>query len=245
MKVSQSEFHTALRRPDAPVPTSLKDASGASAGRRFDVYRNNVATSLMDALETGFPVIAKLLGSENFRNLAREFQWGHPPASPLMMQYGEGFAEYLDAHPALARFPYLGDVARLEYALRQSYHAADSIPIKPERLEDPDLIDARFGFAPTVQIVSSRWPVLSIWRFNTQAGAPKPDAKAEHVLVTRPDYDPTPEEITAGDAALLRELLSDAPLSAALRAAQAVEPEHDLGRILVRLLKGRAITDIH
>jgi len=244
MNVSQTDFYTALRAPDKPLPSELKDAKGQTAGRRFNVYRNNVATSLMDALESGFPVIARLLGEQNFRNIARDFQWNAPPSSPLMMHYGNGFPEYLDEHPALARFPYLGDVARLELALRHAYHAADSTAIDPSLLQHPDLINARFGFAPSVQLISSRWPILSVWRFNTQGGSAKPQAQAEHVLITRPDYDPIPENISKGDAALIRSLMADESLSEALTAAQGAEPEHDFSRILGRLLAGHAITHI-
>lgn len=244
MNVSQTEFHTAMRAPDKPIPSGLHDAKGQTAGRRFNVYRNNVATSLMDALESGFPVIARLLGDQNFRNITRDFQWHTPPSSPLMMHYGTGFPEFLEGHPALVRVPYLGDVARLELALRHSYHAADSTAIDPSLLQHPDLITARFEFAPTVHIISSRWPVLGIWRFNTQAGAEKPQAKAEHVLITRPEFDPLPEGITKGDAALIRSLMADETLSDALTAAQGAEPEHDFSRILGRLLTGQAITRI-
>lgn len=244
MNVTQTEFHMAMRQPDRPIPSGLKDAKGQTAGRRFNVYRNNVATSLMDALESGFPVIARLLGDQNFRNIARDFQWNAPPATPLMMHYGNGFPEFLEDHPALARFPYLGDVARLELALRQSYHAADSTAIDPPQLQHPDLINARFELAPTVHIISSLWPVLGIWRFNTQAGAEKPQAKAEHVLITRPEFDPIPEGITKGDATLIRSLMADETLSDALAAAQGAEPEHDFSRILGRLLTGQAITRI-
>jgi hypothetical protein len=140
--MSQSAFHSTLRAPDATIPDGLTDARGRPAGRRFNVYRNNVATALMDALETGFPVIRKLLGAENFRNIARDFQWQNPPDSPLMMHYGAGFPDYLAGLPQLARFPYLADVARLELALRHSYHAADHTPLPPETLAatDPDAL---------------------------------------------------------------------------------------------------------
>lgn len=244
MNVTQQDFHTALRKPSDPIPEGLRGTGGQAAGRRFNVYRNNVATSLMDALASGFPVIKKLLGEKNFRNLARDFQWQNPPASPLMMLYGEGFADYLSAHPALVKFPYLGDVARLEYALRQSYHAADTPEFDANRLQAENLLKATFTLAPSLKLLTSDYPVFSIWRANTQLDAPKPVMQAETVAIFRPDYDPIPEVITPADAAMLASLLAGNPLETALSEAQDADPEHDFTHILGRMLAGCAIADI-
>ena len=245
MIVSQSSFHAALRQPSDPIPKGLHGTDGHPAGRRFNVYRNNVATSLMDALATGFPVIAKLLGDANFKNLARDYQWQNPPKSPLMMKYGERFADFLQTHPALVKIPYLGDVARLEYALRLSYHAADSADFEASRLQTDQLPNTTFTLAPSVQLVSSAYPILGIWRMNTHEGAAKPKAKSETVAIFRPGFDPQPEEITPADAAMLSSLQNGEVLETALSKAQRIDPDHDFARILGRLLAGRAIADIH
>ena len=70
MSVSQAKFTQALLNPEAAIPAGLIDPQGRPAGKRFNVYRNNVIVSLMDAMETAFPVIQKLIGAENFRNLS-------------------------------------------------------------------------------------------------------------------------------------------------------------------------------
>ena len=62
MTVGQESFTEALLTPEHPVPDGLIDPAGRPAGKRFDVYRNNVAVSLTGALETAFPVIRKLVG---------------------------------------------------------------------------------------------------------------------------------------------------------------------------------------
>ena len=49
MTVPQDDFVAALLRPDADVPLGLSDPEGRPAGKRFNVYRNNVAVSLKDA----------------------------------------------------------------------------------------------------------------------------------------------------------------------------------------------------
>jgi hypothetical protein len=58
----QSDFVTALLDPTAELPAGMIEPKGRPAAKRLDVYRNNVAASLSEALEIGFPVLVKLLG---------------------------------------------------------------------------------------------------------------------------------------------------------------------------------------
>ncbi len=247
MIVDQSYFHEALRDPAAPIPAGLVDPQSDPAGRRFNVYRNNVTTSLMDALEDGYPVIKKLLGNENFRNLSREYQAAHPPTSPLMMFFGGPFADFLDGFKPLAKLPYLGDVARLKYGLRQSYHAADTTPIDPAclgNLSEQELLAARLTLAPSVKVITSKWPILGIWQFNTIDDAPKPEAKAQSVLITRAEFDPTPTKISHGDVEFLGAVSQGHTLGEALVSAQQLEPAHDFAALLGKLLNGNALTKL-
>ena len=130
----QSAFRAAILDADRPAPPDLLDGLGRPTAKRFNVYRNNVAVSLTEALEAGFPATARLLGDANFRAVAGRFLRASPPDSPLMMHYGAGFPDFLASLDALASMGYLADVARLEQALRTAYHAADHTALAPDSL---------------------------------------------------------------------------------------------------------------
>ena len=134
MMSGQDQFRAALLDPGLPVPQGLQDAQGRPAGKRFDVYRNNVVVGLIEALATAFPVIEKLLGAENFRVLAGAYVRAYPPRSALMMFYGDHLPAFLQGFEPVADLGYLPDVARLELAIRRCYHAADAIPVNPQSL---------------------------------------------------------------------------------------------------------------
>lgn len=244
MSVDQQSFVDALLDPARPVPPGLSDGAARPAGRRFGVYRNNVAVSLTEAIHLAFPVIAKLLGRENMDGLAGMFLRAHPPGTRMLMQYGDAFPDFLADMPQLAHLGYLPDMARLELALRRSYHAADAEPAATETLtgDAETLARSRIVFAPALQVVRSRWPIFDIWRFNTEDGAPQPSAQAQDVLITRPEFDPVPQPLPDGGADWLAALARGDSVADALDAVLADAPGFDPAPTLTLLLRGGAIT---
>lgn len=242
MSVSQAEFLAALLDPAAAVPEGLEDPEHRPAGRRFSVYRNNVAVSLTEALEVAFPIVLKIVGEEFFRAMAGVFLRAHPPASPVLMFYGDEMPAFLASFAPVAHLGYLPDVARLEIALRAAYHAADAHPIGPEAVNTgADLMAARVTLAPALRLVRSRWPLYGIWRANTEDGAPKPGRAAEDVLVTRPGFDPVVSLLPEGGADFIARLAEGEALAAA---ALAPGEGFDPGPTVALLLQGNAITEI-
>lgn len=241
----QTSFRAALLDPTVPPPAGLTDGSGAPTAKRFEVYRNNVTVALVNALRTGFPVIHKLLGGENFDRLAPIYIRAHPPRSPLMMHYGQDMPAFLAEFGPLQHLGYLPDVARLELALRASYHAADAAALDPQRLIDcapDDLLAATLTFAPAVRLLRSAWPLYDIWRYNSEADAPKPSAVAQAVLITRAEFDPQPHLITAAQYAWLHACQSGATLSEAQDRAE--DESFDLSPLIALLLQTRALSSL-
>ncbi|MFP3382602.1 putative DNA-binding domain-containing protein [Tritonibacter sp. SIMBA_163] len=243
----EDQFTRAILDARLPVPEGLLDGADLPAGRRFSVYRNNVAVSLTEALHQGFPVITKLLGPENMDGLAALYLRAQPPTSPLMMHYGQGFPDFLEGLEQLSHLGYLGDVARLELALRRSYHAADAPPLDTLHLGTlpPDeLMASRLSFAPAMAVLRSPWPIHAIWAYNTHPDAPKPIARAEDVLITRPEFDPIPQPLPPGGADWIARLQAGETLGSATEAVTSDFPDFDLSAPLALLIEGLALTDL-
>ena|SRR6056297_3509376 len=248
MTVDQDQFHDALLDSARPVPSGLHDGQNRPAGARFSVYRNNVATSLIEALQVSFPAVTKLIGPENFKNIAGLFWRQHPPASPMIMTYGAEFSGFLANFAPLRHLGYLPDVARLEQALRESYHAADSTPVDPVALSglpDNELSTARITLAPTVRMVRSSWPVYAIWSYTLENGPPKPPDVAQDVLITRPFYDPKCHVLTAGGGAFISALTAGKNMGQAYDIAINISSAFDLSEVLTLLLDTASIIDVH
>lgn len=246
MIVDQTDFRRAILDPKIERPDGLSDGNGQAAGRRFDVYRNNVAVSLAEALETAFPTIAKLVGTQNFNVLAGIFLRQHPPSSPLMMFYGQEMPGFLENFEPAKALGYLPDIARLEVAMRESYHAADHTAVDPKAFEiAPDMLMAsKLEFAASLRLIRSRFPIHGIWRFNHIEGAPKPANAPEDVVILRVEMDPEPHVLPAGGGAFIAALLDEKTLGGAHEAASTETPDFDLAQTLSILIGAGAITTI-
>jgi hypothetical protein len=239
----QAQFAQALLDPEAAVPAGLVDPEGRPAPKRFSVYRNNVASSLTRALEAAFPTVRKLVGDEFFAAMAVVFLRSHPPTSRMLMLYGAELPAFLEGFPPVAHLGYLPDVARLDQAMRESYHAADAQALDDgafQRLIGADIAGLKLQLAPSLRLVRSRWPVVSIWTANHEGG-PTPHAVAEDAVILRQEFDPRPQVLPKGGAAFIAGLLSG------LRLGEAVDkagPDLDLPAVLGVLIAGKAITGV-
>jgi hypothetical protein len=245
MTVRQAAFKTAMLDPAAPVPDGIINPDGAPATKRFDVYRNNVAVSLSDALEAAFPVVRKLVGDQFFRAMSGVYLRKHPPQTPLMMFYGEAMPQFLRRFEPAKSIGYLPDIATLELALRHAYHAADATPVDASALTAiaPDaLMGVRLRIAPATQTVISDFPIHAIYRANTVPDAPKPVMQAEAVLITRAGFDPELHPTNAAAATCIAALRDGQTLGKAMATA---DDTLDLGAVLGLLLAQGAVTEIY
>ncbi len=239
----QSEFAAALLDPGAAVPAGVVDPWGAPAPKRFSVYRNNVASSLVRALEAAFPTVRKLVGDEFFAAMAGAFCLDHPPRSRMLMLYGDALPGWLESFPPVAHLGYLPDVARLDQAMRESYHAADSDPLPEaefQRLLGEDIGRMRLALAPSLRLVASRWPIVGIWAANHDGG-PAPTAAAQDAIILRPEFDPRPQALPPAGRVFVSSLLAGQQLADAVEIAG---PALDLPAALGLLIRGRAITGV-
>ncbi len=234
------DFAQALLNPDAPPPLALTGPNAESTARRFAIYRNNVFTSLGDALEARFPVCRRLVGDSFFRVMAHEHIRCSPPSSPVLAEYGAEFADFVSGYEPARALPYLSDVARLEYDIGCAYDAADATPELLQHLlgMPPDqLAGSRMQLHPSVRLLSSAHPIVSIWRTNSHDSEVELlDATArEDALIVRPFWNVEVHRLPAGGFHFTRAIAEGETLSEATSYAQSRDSKFDLAAS-VRLL---------
>lgn len=251
MNVSQTQFRDAILDQNCPPPAGLIDGQGRPAGRRFSIYRNNVAVGLTEALADNFPAIKNLLGPNNFKAVTGVFLRQSLPPTPLIATYGLEFPKFLEAFPPLRHIGYLADIARLELALVQSFNAADTDAIDPhlfETIAPNALMTTQINLAPCLRLIRSPWPIYAIWKMNTSIDASThiaPPATAQNVLITRPDFDPIPHLLPSGAAEFIAAIDQNQTLGKACDTALNGAPDFDLSATLGLLFQSQAIINLH
>ncbi len=222
----QAAFANALMNPELSVPEALRrKTDGQPNTARFNVYRNNTATSLTDALGDTYPVVKTLVGDEFFQALARAYMASHLPQSPVLIQYGAEMADFIAGFAAAQPLPFLADVARIEWAWLQAYHGEDreSVPVDVLSSVPPENVaGTRLVMHPTLHIIRSPWPAASIWSAHQddddEARAAVLAGIAPHgesVLVLRPSLDVSVECVTSEVGDLVQSLADGAELGEA------------------------------
>jgi len=192
LRETQQLFFAALldRVHSAAVLPLLRQGRGPGAAQRLQIYRNNLFEGLGDALRAVYPVLAQLVGDDFFRQLARRFIAAHPLRSAQLQGFGRELPALLST--VAADWPYLADVAALEWAWHEVYHEADGVPLRPEhlaRLPAGRQLDLRLALVPAARLVASRYPVLRIWQAHQGVADPhfalSLDEGGVHLLLLR------------------------------------------------------------
>lgn len=238
----------ALLDPRLAAPDELRAWNGSDPTRRLAVHRNNVLSSLVDALADTFPVVQELVGEEFFRALAASFVRAAPPRTPILVHYGAEFADFVAGFPPAASVPYLSDVARLEWLRVQAYHAADTVSVGPAMLEslsacDQALGDLRLTFHPSLRGFSSAFATVSIWAAHQGIGelADIDIHAGECALLLRQGLEVVVLPAAAAAIDFVEAVQRGERLDAALDAAVARAADFDLVVLLAALLDRGAV----
>jgi hypothetical protein len=243
--LTQTRFAAALGDRRMPVPEGLVSWNSAAPERRFTVYRNNVFWSLVEALRSRFPAAAAIVGDEFFTAMAGEYIGREPPRSPLLLAYGNTFADFAAAFEPAAGLPYLPDVIRLEAARSHAYHAADCLPLDADELRAvaPERLSYLiFRPHPSVTVIRSAHPIVTIWAMNTgeMPLGNIEDYHAENALVVRPSMTVHVRRIDLGSATFIGALAAGGTLGGAVEAALVTDQRFDLTASLAEALQSGA-----
>lgn len=172
----QAAIAATLLRGPSHLPPSLFAGDDAAVQRGLRVHANTISHARLVALEETFPRTRAYLGEEEFNRLSRRFVEEGGAERRSLNDTGAGFADWLGD-------PRATDLARVEWAWLESYHAADA-----RALAFADLI----GLDETelLALPVRRHPAAHIVALTSDA-APLADpafaADTRVLLVTRPD----------------------------------------------------------
>lgn len=242
-------FSSCLLDPRRSPPPDVQAPGGKDVERRFNIYRNNVVVSLIEALAAVFPATQRITGPDFFRAMARFHIRETPPASPLLFEYGREFPDFIAQYEYARSMPWLADVARIERAWLDAYHAADEAVLAAEALTLPapaGIGDLRFVAHPATRLLRSQYPAFTIFSANKSDDpvGPITATEPEWTLITRPALDVEVRKLSRGAALMLARLIAGGTLAEAAGDAFAACPDFDLASAISGIIEVGAFSDV-
>lgn len=206
------------------------------------IYQHAYTARLAAALRENFPSLPIVMGDEAFDELAAAYITTHPSRHPSIRWFGDRLADFMSAHEVLVPHPALVDLARMEWALRGAFDAADAVPLTAAALAPvapAEWAALVFRPVPSLQLVAMQWAVEPLWRaLQTEAGEqPEPQAQRHTLLVWRQGLDNRWRSVDAMQATLLRAMVDGRSFGELCALAATQAGEHDAAEFAAGVLQ--------
>jgi hypothetical protein len=242
-------MQSSLLHRDNAAEVLIGDSSFEPA-QRLQLYRNNLFIGLTDALAAVYPVVKRLVGEDFFKVTCHEFIPAFPPRQAALHEFGKAFPGFIRTFEPASSLPYLADVAELEWAWHEAYHAANADPLNVKLLQQvPQDQQARLRFTlhPAARLLKSEFPVHRVWQVNQEGYTGDEtvnlDAGGAYILIARPQLEVLVQVIPEGEWEFLSLLGNGYSLDDALRAAIRIDSRFDLGVVLQSRVDDKTIVD--
>ena len=221
-KWMQSRIHPKHKNEVKVLPWKLLNPQGGASGEeRLNVYANGYTARVREALAEVYESIYHVLGADQFSALSDDYSVCYGTDDYNLNFIGRHLPGFLQTLPLKEDFPFLPDLARLEWLIWQAFHSFDEPPFTHRELASIPLEEwdnARMIFQPSVQVVASPWPILTIWRARHDSAKSSAIINAlahpERVLVSRKGDQVQCELLNEAQYTLLQGLLNGKSLGA-------------------------------
>jgi hypothetical protein len=171
----QADFLDFIRgRRDDAMAGKVRSTRKADAATLLAVYRDAYALRLLEALETNYGVLKRVLGNADFDRMGRAYIAEHPSRHFSIRWFGDRLAGFLSAAAPWRDAPALAELARLEWALATAFDSPDATPLDVQAIaaippEDWPVL--RLSFHPSLQAIDFAWAVPEQWKALNDASA--------------------------------------------------------------------------
>lgn len=167
----QEKFQDHLLSADEKFSQDIVSTTTTPADIRLAIYSNAYRSRLVDALAISYPVLKSFLGCEEYESLAHLYIAAKPSSFQSLRWFGGELAEFLSTSSDYRQFPYLAELAKIEWSMTLVFDAANSYVVKLAEMTDiPPTAWATMTLQahPSVYLVNLSWNVVQIWQTITR-----------------------------------------------------------------------------
>ncbi len=179
----QNSFQDFLIQDDKEIYQSIVDTGKVSAETRLEIYRNAYRYRLIDALAANYPILKIYIGDDQFEDLGIAYLDKYPSNFRSIRWFGDQLVNFLNDNLPYKSFPYLSELAKLEWAMTLTFDAADSEIIDIETVKSippEDWAKMRLQPHPSTYLLSLSWNVVQIWQELSEDQDPHEPIQNDH-----------------------------------------------------------------
>lgn len=172
LEILQRQFTaSSIGEADPEFVDRVQGGGKLSAADAVAVYRGGYPARLSEALGETFEACWRVLGDEDFFEACKKYCRSVPSTSHNLSDYGFSFPTFL-LNRFQAQAPFIGDLARLEWAYKDLFHARPHTPLTAEQLSVAVKPNSVLLFGHAVQSLSFSFSVVDIWRRDRSDATP-------------------------------------------------------------------------
>jgi hypothetical protein len=229
-KPKSQEMQTESATSGSPIKTATQAA--------LNVYTNNFIENGIRALSITFPTVEGFMGEDSFRMLSRRYLKCETKTSFDWAEYGCGLPVFITEQEALEEYPFLCEVAQLDWAIHKAQREPDQTFAAASfaLLESGDTSLLRFLPAPGLQVLKFWFPVSDLYRLihdpslqsaqgalarqallteiNISISSAINNSSPRSLILWRPEYKAQFEYLSEAEADVMQQLVEHASVDA-------------------------------
>jgi len=212
-----------------------------SAVERLDIYAEMYFYRLLDCLKEDYPATLAVVGATNFHNLITGYLLAYPPSHPSVLYAGRHLADFLGSHPLRGEWPFIADLARLERALIEVFHAPDAPALEADELRavaPSDWPALELRTHPALQLLALEWSIANVARAVEEGSNwQMPERATTSVLVWRKHCRCYYREVAGIELGAIQALTGGVSLAALCERVAVAAPAEDPTVLILELLE--------
>jgi hypothetical protein len=212
----QNKFQAHLLHAENAIQNEIVSTENVSTAIRLSVYSNAYRSRLYEALVSHYPALQIYLGGEQFEMLASDYIELNPSHYRSIRWFGDKVVDFLKDNEPYNDFPYLAELARVEWEMTLVFDAQDGNCIALDtlsRIPPEAWADMRFATHPSLRMTSLMWNVVPVWQALLVEESPEELLKSEEPvkwIFWRKDLDNYYNALSPDEACALEAVLQNA-----------------------------------
>lgn len=177
--LQRSFQHYLLDSSHPHIGSEIVSTARVPAEKRLAIYAHAYKSRLIEVLGISYPVLQTYLGNEKFYELGDYYADLYPSTFRSIRWFGEHMASVLSQHPVYQRYPFLAELAQIEWLMCSVFDSPDVDTLAIEtlsRIPPEEWMSMQLHAHPSLRRLDLSWNVIDIWKAINEETSP-PDAQ--------------------------------------------------------------------